>query len=334
MSFGLEKSWVRRFFEALEQAPDDQVESVVLAHCAPQHHSYLSFPFRHLDTPSAFANEFWQPFKQSFSALQRREDIFFAGRNASDDRVWVVSMGHYMGLFDRPWLGIPHTRRTTMVRYAEFHQVENEQIMQSGLFVDLISVMRQAGFDPLPQETGHSFVYPGPRTHDGVLLDDQDPAESTRTAALIDRMVDDLNELNISGNDQCPPELLARTWHDDMAWYGPAGIGATHTIERYQEQHQYPFRQGLKNKAFHGHVARIAEGNYAGFFGWPNLSNSPAGFLGTRESDQIVEMQVVDIYRRDGEKLAENWIIIDFPYWLSQLGIDVFDCLAAGQEHA
>ena len=327
MTIRAAKELVRHFLSSVDEASSEELPAVISKFCALQHTSYLSFPWREIHGAEKLAQEFWQPFRLSFSAMQRREDIFFAGTNAGDQSTWVVSMGHYMALFDDTWLNIPPTNSTTMVRYAEFHQVDDGQIRQSGIFIDLIGVMRQAGFDPLPEETGHHFVYPGPRTHDGILLEDQDPNETVKTSNLVDKMVADLDELNVSGNDRCPPELLARTWHDNMVWYGPAGIGATHTIHRYQQQHQYPFREGLKNKVFNGHVARLAEGNYAGFFGWPNLNNSPAGFLGTPESDLSVDMQVVDIYRREGDKLAENWVIIDLPYWLAQQGIDVFECI-------
>ena len=109
-----------------------------------------------------------------------------------------------------------------------------------------------------------------------------------------------------------------------MSWYGPAGIGSTYTIDRYREQHQLPFRGQLDDKAFVGHKCRIAEGNYACFFGWPNLTNSPlGGWLGLPGGSKNVEMQVVDVYRREGGKLVENWIFIDLPYWLSQQGLDV-----------
>ena len=111
-----------------------------------------------------------------------------------------------------------------------------------------------------------------------------------------------------------------------MIWYGPAGIGASYTIRRYQEQHQYPFRKGLKDKVFNGHICRFAEGNYAGFFGWPNLTNTPVGgFMGLPASGVPADMRVVDIYRRQGDKLAENWVLIDLPWWLKQQGVDVFD---------
>ncbi len=90
-------------------------------------------------------------------------------------------------------------------------------------------------------------------------------------------MVDDLSELNESGAMGCPPEILEKSWAKDMIWYGPGGIGASYTIPRYQEQHQLPFRNNLKGKTFNGHVCRFAEGNFACFFGWPNLTNVPCG---------------------------------------------------------
>jgi hypothetical protein len=36
-------------------------------------------------------------------------------------------------------------------------------------------------------------------------------------------------------------------------------------------------------------------------------------------------MRVVDIYRREEDKLAENWVFIDLPWWLQQQGIDILD---------
>ena len=51
--------------------------------------------------------------------------------------------------------------------------------------------------------------------------------------------------------------------------------------------------------------------------------NPSGGFLGLPKTEKTVEMRVVDIYRRDGEKLAENWIFIDLLYFLMQQGVDV-----------
>ena len=59
---------------------------------------------------------------------------------------------------------------------------------------------------------------------------------------FVEKMCDDLNELNNSGSMTCAPEVLERTWSKDMCWFGPCGIGASYTIPRYQRQHQLPFR--------------------------------------------------------------------------------------------
>jgi len=191
--------------------------------------------------------------------------------------------------------------------------------------------MHQANQYPLAASmTGAPFIYPGPRTHDGLLYEKQNSEETTKTKDLVMRMVQDLWELNKTGFDNPPPEYLARTWHDDMIWYGPFGIGASFTIPRYQEQHQYPFRQNLSHKVSIGHIARFAEGNYCGFFGWPNLTNrNKGGFLGLPASDIDAPMRVVDIYRRDGEKLAENWVFMDLLHYLNVQGLDVLGRLQA-----
>ena len=105
--------------------------------------------------------------------MQRREDIFFAGVNPSDGKTWVLSTGHYMALFDQAWLNMPPTNKVVMIRYAEFHQVTSDVICASGIFLDMVGVMRQAGYDPLPNETGKFFTYPGPKTNDGILLEAQ-----------------------------------------------------------------------------------------------------------------------------------------------------------------
>lgn len=307
--------------------PGDMIGAIV-AHASPDYHWRGVHPFHEQENAESAVDVFWAPFRKSFTASQRRMDIFFAGANhcESSASYWVVNVGNFMGLFDHDWLGIRPTGKIAMLRYAEFHEVRDGKIAQTAFFCDILSIMHQAGVYPLPPMTGAPFVYPGPRTHDGLLFETSDATESEKTLALVNRMIEDLSTLNTNNADRCPPELLARTWADDMIWYGPYGIGASMTISRYQVQHQYPFRDNLTDKTFNGHVARIAEGNYCGFFGWPNLNNrNKGGFLGLPASDVHAPMRVVDIYRREGDKLAENWVYIDMLHYLKAQGLDVLE---------
>ena len=248
-----------------------------------------------------------------------------AGDNVIDDKAspWVCSMGHLMGLFDEHWLGIPSHGKMAFLRYAEFHQINHGKISQSVLFCDIIALMQQVGIHPLPEQTGAAILTPGPKTHDGLLYTEQDRQEGQKTLDLIHKMIDELNRGH-QGAYRSPQEELLQSWHKDMIWFGPAGIGATYTTKRYEQQHQQPFRKGLKDRAFHGHICRFAEGNYGGFFGWSNLSMKlNGGFMGMPASDQVSSMRVVDIYRREGDKLAENWIFIDMLHFYYTLNLDI-----------
>ena len=325
------KALVKQHMADFDRAPDAHLVELGCGALGDGFEWRSMHPFYEMTGIDSVVSEFWCPLRKSLRHLQRRQDLFFGGENDVDQgaSVWTCSMGHFVGLFDKDWLGIPRTGRMAHLRYAEFMRVENDKIVESALFFDLIGLMHQAGVYPLPPMTGSYFIYPGPRTHDGVLDTSQSAAETQQTIDLMNRMIADLDSINHLDGTKCPPELLARTWHEDMTWYGPCGIGASYTIERYQAQHQYPFRLNLTDKTYNGHVARIAEGHYGGFFGWANLSNrNTGGFLGLPEAATSSEMRVIDIYRREGDKLAENWVFIDLPYYLKQQGLDILERLS------
>ena len=318
------------YYNALDSAREDEIAGVLGEHTSTDYAWRGVYPFHEIAGADQVAERFHGPLHQSFAPIQRRPDVFLAGANtegAAGD-TWVCQMGHLLGLFDQPWLDIPPTRKMCFLRYAEFHRVEDGLIAETAFFTDIISVMRQAGHYPLPPQTGSSHIYPGPRTHDGLLYEAHNPAEGKATMALVDRMIDDLIWANDVGNTRgeniMPRSVLAECWHEDMIWSGSEGIGAAYTIDRYQQQHQHPFRVNLSAKTFNGHVARFAEGNYACFFGWPNLTvTADGGFMGLPGSGIPADMRVVDVYRRDGDKLAENWVFIDLANWLNMQGLDV-----------
>ncbi len=321
------KALVRAQHDALAKATADTVEDALSQHTTPDCTWRGMHPFNVQSGPRAIAQSFWSPLLTAFPSLTRREDIFFAGLNEIDgfSGTWVASMGHLMGNFDAPFLGIPGTGKMAFLRYAEFNKVEGDKVTETALFVDLLHLMDQAGVYPLPPQTGAHLVQPGPMTHDGLLLGPQDEAAGKATLNLINFMINDLRASRVE--NLSPKDELARSWQDDMIWWGPAGIGASYTIERYIEQHQSPFRTHLTDYAFNGHLCRMAEGKYGGFFGWPNLKlRNAGGFMGL-PAGAPSEMRVVDIYRRGEDKLAENWIFIDMLHFLKLQGLDVLERL-------
>lgn len=320
--FQEEKRLIRDHYDALDGAGPDDLADVMARRVAPECLWRGFHPFNELTGPDSVATRFYRPLRRALTRMQRRMDIFMAGLNEMDGftSVWVVSMGHLMGLFDEEWLGIPPTRKMAFLRYCEFNKVEDRRIVETAMYFDIPHLMMQAGLKPFNPQTAAHLVQPGPATHDGLMFDPRPESEGRATLGSINAMISDLGAWR-SGLPL--EEELARTWNDDMIWWGPAGIGATYTIERYAKQHSGPFRAAFAERSETTHICRLAEGCYGGFFGWPNFTAvHRGGFMGMPGSGERGEMRVIDIYRRAGEKLAENWIFIDLLHFWKTQGVD------------
>ena len=78
MSFQAEKQCVLDYYAALSSDTDP---AVAIARYTVDDYLWRGFhPFGELNQ-SDVSNQFWQPLKTSLTSLQRRQDIFFAGRN-------------------------------------------------------------------------------------------------------------------------------------------------------------------------------------------------------------------------------------------------------------
>lgn len=75
-------------------------------------------------------------------------------------------------------------------------------------------------------------------------------------------------------------------------------------------------------------------GQFGGFFGWANLTiQNAGGYLGMTAGPGPSEMRVVDLYRAQDGKLAENWIFIDILHYLALQGLDVLGRMASITEY-
>lgn len=314
-----EKQLVRAYYAALDAGQD------VTRYCDDGMVFRGFHPVGLRTGPEAAGAAFWAPLRAAIGPIQRRMDVFMAGRNQMDgfSSVWVVSMGHLMGLFDAPLFGIAPTGKLVMLRYAAFHKVEDGRITEEAMYFDLPHLMVQAGYRPFGPQTAAELVQPGPMTHDGLMFGPQPPRTGEETLAAINAMIADLG---IWKSGLPLEDELRRTWAEDMLWWGPTGIGATYTIPRYAQQHSGPFRAAFADRSGTGHICRMAEGHFGAFFGWPNFTaRHLGGFMGMPASDTPVEFRVIDVYRAGGGKLHENWIFIDLLHVWNQLGVDILD---------
>ncbi len=283
-------------------------------------------PLNELHGLAAYSGDFWRPLLRALPDLERRDYLFFGGRFDGSD--WVCASGNLLGTFVDSWLGIPATGGFVNIRYGEFSRLRDGKIAEILVIFDLLDLMRQAGCWPLPPSLGVEQLIPAPATQDGLILGASDSGEAQRTLALVDAMIFD-GLFKFDGVDLATMDM-ARFWHPDMMWYGPAGIGSTRGIDGFQRCHQGPFLRAFPDRRGGNHRARFAEGCYAASTGWPSIhcTHSGANWLGMPATGKPLTMRVMDWWRREGDYLRENWVFIDMIDVLMQIGFDVFERLA------
>jgi predicted ester cyclase len=316
-------------WEALCALPGPDSERVLGSHFSHDCVWHTSHPINELRGTTAIAESFWQPLAKAFPDLERRTDIFFGGdfdgRFVGGAGQWACATGHYLGEFANDWLGIPATGEPAFIRFGEFYRVEGGRIVESRVLLDLVDLMRQAGYDVLPPGSGLEIRPPGPQGHDGLLLKPHDKDDALETHAVLQRMIDGLMHFN---QTDLKSMAMERFWHPQMMWYGPSGIGTTRSVAGFQQHHQAPFLHAFPDRKGVGHRARIAEGLFVASTGWPSVRATHRGdYLGVAASNQPIEMRVMDWWRREDDLLRENWVFIDLPHLMLQMGVDLFERL-------
>jgi predicted ester cyclase len=286
---------------------------------ADSHRLHCFAPVNTVDGVDAYKTQLLDPLRTAFPGGEERADIQLSGHYMGGD--WVASSGHIAGLFEAPLFGIPATGRTAFVRFGRFERHENGRIMETILILDLPGLMMQAGCWPLAPAMGPGFPAPGPATHDGIVQPGDEGGEAS--LALVNAMIGGLHEFDGSLKSMG----MRGYWTQAFWWFGPAPIGNFRGHADYERGHQLPFLTAFPDRVGGNHRARIGEGMYIASTGWPSITATHAGggWLGLAPTGCTITMRVMDFWRRDSDLLAENWVMIDIPDLLGQMGIDVFD---------
>lgn len=285
-----------------------------------------SHPMNELRGLEAIAATAWRPLLAALPDLERRDSILIGGEYEGAD--FVAAMGHYCGTFRHDWLGIPATGRPVWIRYGEFHRMRDGRIDQSTVLVDVLDVIRQAGFWPVAPSLGTEGMWPGPITGDGIVLRPTDPAEGAANLAQMRDMQMKLGEAgdyDAMGRAAFLLPSQVEHWHPRMMWYGPSGIGATRGVDGFVDWHRIPWRLAFRNIVGGQHYARIGDGPYTATGGWPSITTGHLGgdFMGIPPTGRALKVRVMDFYLHHEGLIRENWVPIDVLHMLAQMGVDV-----------
>jgi len=302
------------------------VRSALEVLLAPEAEVRLCFPFEEMIGAAAFYDSVYAPLFAAWPDLERRDTIVMAG-TTPEGADWVGCGGYYTGTFQQPWLDIPPTGNQAAMRFHEFYQMEDGQVVEIQALWDIPEVMLQANAWPLAPSLGREWQVPGPATQDGHVPGPHDEARSTATCQHIIEMLTAMKRHPSEGG----PEVmeLEKFWHPRMNWYGPSGIGTGRGVAGFRNWHQIPFLNGMPDRG--QYVDQITyhffgDGDYAAVTGWPNMIQtlSHDGWLGIAPVGKRITMRSLDFWRLEQGLIRENWVLVDLLDVYDQIGVDVF----------
>jgi len=314
--------------QAMVNAPLSELDDAIQASYHSNASVNVTHPINELNDLQSVGEKVWKPLRHAIPDVERRDDMVAGG--AYRDGHWIGCLGHFVGTFEKDWFGIPATQQVVAVRFAEGHELRDGKIIASYVFIDFLDLMRQVGFWPLAPSLGREMQWLPPMTHDGVILTPQDNDRSKESIESILRMHFALGKY--SGEPPTKTVLsemeMVKYWHPNFMWFGPAGIGTTRGLKGFEDYHQMPFLVAFRDRGGteKGHFIRVGDGYYAVTGGWGYLQATHSGndFMGMPPTGKRISMRVMDFYRCNDETIVENWIPIDVPHILLQMGVDIF----------
>ncbi len=155
----------------------------------------------------------------------------------------------------------------------------------------------------------------GSRPEQAVLSRDTDLSKTDETRAVIEGMVDGLNDHTIDG--------IGAFFQESFRWMGNTGCGNKSGLREFQENWQQPFQAAFSDKTCIDE-ARLYMGEWAAAFGRQEATHS-GEFMGIAATGKKVEIRYMDFWKVVDGKIEDNWVMVDFPHVMAQLGNDVFN---------
>jgi predicted ester cyclase len=149
----------------------------------------------------------------------------------------------------------------------------------------------------------------------GVLTRDNDLSKTAATLQTIQGMVKALNDHEIDG--------IGKFFAKDFHWRGNAGCGTKNGLKAFQDNWQRPFQAAFSEKVAIDE-AQVVQGEWIASFGAQTAVHS-GEFMGIAPTGKRVEIRYMDFWKVVDEKIVDNWVMVDFPHVMQQLGVDPFN---------
>lgn len=155
----------------------------------------------------------------------------------------------------------------------------------------------------------------GSRPEQAALTKTNDHSKTEQTRNTIVCMVDGLNDHRIDD--------IGQFFDAAFRWMGNTGCGVKSGLQEFQDNWQRPFQAAFSDKVCVDE-ARLFDGEWAAAFGRQEATHS-GEFMGIAPTGKRVEIRYMDFWKVVDGKIVANWVMVDFPYVMQQLGVDPFN---------
>lgn len=155
----------------------------------------------------------------------------------------------------------------------------------------------------------------GSRPKQAVLTRDTDMSKTDETRAVIEGMVDGLNDHRIDD--------IGAFFASSFRWMGNQGCGQKNGLQEFQDNWQRPFQAAFSDKVCVDE-ARLFMGEWAAAFGRQEATHSGV-FMGIAPTGKRITIRYMDFWKVSEGKIEDNWVMVDFPHVMAQLGVDCFN---------
>ena len=155
----------------------------------------------------------------------------------------------------------------------------------------------------------------GSRPEQAALTKNTDMSKTDATRAVIEGMVDGLNDHRIDD--------IGEFFAENFRWMGNQGCGTKNGLREFQDNWQRPFQAAFSDKVCIDE-ARLYMGEWAAAFGRQEATHS-GEFMGIKPNGKRVVIKYMDFWKVVDGKIVDNWVNVDFAHVMAQLGVDAFD---------
>lgn len=155
----------------------------------------------------------------------------------------------------------------------------------------------------------------GSRPEQAALTKNTDMSKTDATRAVIEGMVDGLNDHRIDD--------IGEFFAENFRWMGNQGCGTKNGLREFQDNWQRPFQAAFSDKVCIDE-ARLYMGEWAAAFGRQEATHS-GEFMGIKPTGKRVVIKYMDFWKVVDGKIVDNWVNVDFAHVMAQLGVDAFD---------